>query len=209
MQAIIFDLDGVLVETTQYARPVVNAMLEPHGISLSEADFKPYIGMTIAQRVEHWNKKYHLNFNIERFTRDFIAGQIEAMKESLMANKSVLQLLDSLKKKRYRLALVTSSRRVKAAQILDFLGVRKHFEVVLTAEDVAEHKPDPTIYTQAAAGLGVSPAECLVIEDSPSGIKAGKRAGMTVLALKTPLFTEEDLDEADAIIQDLSELEQF
>ena len=104
-------------------------------------------------------------------------------------------LLHRVRNEGYRTALGTMSDRNQVERILEILGLTGDFDVVVTIDDVPRGKPDPAIYLLAAGRLGVSPAECLVLEDSPSGIRAGIAAGMRVIAVTTP-FTRTAVHEA-------------
>ena len=100
------------------------------------------------------------------------------------------------------LAVVTSCSRVLAAARFEASGLRVP-EVVVTADDVVTGKPDPAAYLEAARRMDAAPARCLVIEDAPAGVQAGKAAGMTVLALTTT-HTADQLAEADELATDLA-----
>ncbi|HTR45469.1 MAG TPA: HAD family phosphatase [Thermodesulfovibrionales bacterium] len=107
-------------------------------------------------------------------------------------------LLHRVRKEGYRTGLGTMSDRRQTERILEILGLTGYFDVVATIDDVMQGKPDPGIYLLASQRLGVSPAECLVLEDSPSGIRAGIAAGMRVIAVTTP-FTRKAVHDADVL----------
>jgi beta-phosphoglucomutase len=107
-------------------------------------------------------------------------------------------LLRRVRKEGYRTALGTMSDRHQTERILEILGLAGYFDVVVTIDDVMEGKPDPGIYLLASQKLGASPAECLVLEDSPSGIRAGVGAGMRVIAVTTP-FTRKAVHDAHVL----------
>jgi HAD superfamily hydrolase (TIGR01509 family) len=107
-------------------------------------------------------------------------------------------LLRKVRKEGYRTALGTMSDRSQTERILEILGLAGEFDVVVTIDDVIEGKPDPGIYLLASRRLGVPPAECLVLEDSPSGIRAGIAAGMPVIAVTTP-FTRKAVHDAHVL----------
>ena len=99
--------------------------------------------------------------------------------------------------------MASSSQGNWVEALLTTLGIQDRFEAVVSGEMVANGKPDPEIFLTAAQRLDVDPAHCLVIEDSPHGISAGKRAGMKVVAVITPLTRDLDLSEADLLIDSL------
>jgi len=207
IKAIIFDMDGVLVNTTQYARQTANLILKKNKINFSEEEFKEYVGVSTRDRVNLWNKKFGTDIDVEQFSKDFISTQFELMKDELKENKEILSVITNLKKQNLKVAVATSSLMEKAEKILHFLGIFDLLDILITADDIQNHKPDPEIYLKTAEKLNVSPEECVVIEDSIKGILAGKNANMKVLALKTKLFTSDDLQVADKIIEKLSDIE--
>ncbi len=107
-------------------------------------------------------------------------------------------LLRRVRKEGYRTALGTMSDRHQTERILEILGLSGYFDVVVTIDDVMEGKPDPGIYLLASRRLAVPPAKCLVLEDSPSGIRAGIGAGMWVIAVTTP-FTRKAVHDANLL----------
>ncbi|MFQ5872839.1 MAG: HAD family hydrolase, partial [Dehalococcoidia bacterium] len=118
----------------------------------------------------------------------------------------VHELLDGMKARGLRLGLASSSQGNWVEAVLTTLGIQDRFDVVVSGEMVTKGKPDPEIFLTTARRLAVESARCLVIEDSPHGIRAGKRAGMRVMAVVTPLTRDLDLSEADQVVDSL---EQF
>ena len=118
-------------------------------------------------------------------------------------------LVDFLKeaKGNVGLAIATSASQVKVDGILDYLDFRAYFEVIITADQVANGKPDPGIFLKAAASLGVWSAECVVFEDAVNGVKAAKSGGMKCVAITTTHTREELTDaKADMVIDSFSEI---
>ncbi len=206
-KAIIFDMDGVLVNTPLYARKTVNKILEDKGIHFSEEEFKEYQGVSSRDRVKIWNNKYNINIDIEQFSKKFILTQLDLMKHELKENKEIVGTFKSLKKQNLKIAVATSSQKLKAERILRSLDIIDLIDFLVTSDDILNHKPHPEIYLTTSKLMNVEPNECVVIEDSPKGITAGKKAGMKVFALKTTLFSIDELKDADLIITKLSEIE--
>ena len=127
-------------------------------------------------------------------------------KTDLELKAGAAECLDELLAAGYHVGLATSSRRVAAERNLKTVGLFDKFETVTFGEDVAYGKPDPEIYQRAMEALGVEPAECLVIEDSPLGIEAGKRSGSRVLALRPHEGVNLDQSRADAVIDNLTDI---
>ena len=142
--------------------------------------------------------------NIESLRRAYIQFK-------MLAERNGWKKAEFLKKKGIRMGIATSNAQDMVAAVLDSLDIRSYFGVVATACEVAAGKPAPDIYLNVAADLGVQPEKCLVFEDVPAGILAGKRAGMRVGAVEDVFslsMTEEKKELADFYIRDYRELIQ-
>ncbi|MDA8082259.1 MAG: HAD family phosphatase [Nitrospiraceae bacterium] len=124
-----------------------------------------------------------------------IEDPAELLKSQWPHNVSMVQ---DLRARGFRTGLGTMSDREHAEYILKVIGLLEYFDCVLTADDISRGKPDPEIYQLIIKRLGVAPAECIVFEDSPSGVRAGLAAGMHVIAVTTP-FTQKAVHEAGII----------
>lgn len=193
-QAILFDLDGVLVDSRECVRHVWRTWAAQHGFDAG--DFL---------KVAH-GRRTRETLRLVRPTLD-IAGEVavlDRMEETetrgLRPVAGALELLRSLPANRW--GIVTSGSREVAALRLCVAGLPRP-RVFVTGEDVLHGKPDPEAYLAAAEQLGVGPGECLVLEDAPPGLAAAKAAGMTVVAVLTT-HERTDLKGADAFVRDLN-----
>ena len=114
-------------------------------------------------------------------------------------------MLNSIKKRDKKLAIATTAPKENREFVLNALGLEEYFEVILGEEDVQKGKPDPEIYLKTAELLGVAPDSCIVFEDSPVGVASAKNAGMTVVGITTT-HSEDELEKADIIVQNFTEL---
>lgn len=192
-QAILFDLDGVLVDSTQAVERVWRRWAHEHRLD-------PELVLEHA----------HGRRSVE--TIRIVAPQLDAEKENLhvenmeisdkegiVAIPGARELLSSLPADRFIIA--TSATRALAAARLQYAGLPVP-EHMITADDVTDGKPSPEPYLKAAALLGLAPEDCLVFEDTPAGIDSGKAAGMRVIALDTT-YSDTDLRTADAVLTSL------
>lgn len=129
----------------------------------------------------------------------------EYLKKGVYAIPFAKEVVEQLSPK-YKMALVSSGERFWADKVLDELDLVKYLQVRVFGEDVANHKPDPEPFLKASQELEVRPEECVVIEDSESGFKAAKAAGMTLIARKAEHNKDLDFSLADFIVEDLDEI---
>lgn len=214
--AMIFDLDGTLVQTEKlkalsYAKATVE--LCPYTVSEDEAieAFKDFVGLSRKEVAEGLIERFDLEekavkrldeMGVETTWQAFVQirlkyyDQILADPDMIRGNQwsHNMDLLFLANQRNCKTALATMSHREQVNKVLDILGIRDQFDFIATRDDVEFGKPDPEIYMLAAAALGKRPEECLVIEDSPSGVKAALAAGMHVIAVTTP-FTQKHLHE--------------
>lgn len=210
IKAIIFDMDGVLVNSTKYIWKSFNILLKDEGVHFSDDDIKKYLGHSLRDQLSLWKKEYKIkDYDVGEFSRK--AGEMELgfMKKELKENKDLIELLKLKKKEGIKLAVATSSLRWRAERILDLLKIKEYFDAIVTAEDVKNHKPHPEIFLEAAKRLKVNPEYCVVIEDAVSGIEAAKAGKMMAIAFLTPYHTKQELSKADLIVSNFKELKEL
>ncbi len=203
--AVIFDMDGVLVDSNKLVLDSFNKLLEPHGISIDENKFKEYLGITAKGLVEKWKREHNVVFD-ENFIKDQTTNLHVASLKDNRIDVHLFRFLTELKENKIPVGLGTSSPRKRAEQILDILGVRKFFSSIVTGDEVQEHKPNPEIFLKVAKELKTPPESCVVIEDAANGIEAAKRGGMKAIGYLTNYHTKEELKKADFILDNFSEL---
>ena len=207
LKAIIFDMDGVLINSVNYNWKSFNIAIKDSGIQLSNEDIKRGIGISIKDKLRLWKKDYGIkDYDPEEFSRKVGEIELELMKKDLHLNKALNKLLREAKEKQIKLALATLSLRWRVDKILGLLKIKDVFDEIVTAEDVENHKPSPDIFLKAAEQMNENPQDCVVFEDALSGIEGAIRANMKVVAVKTGFFSEQELKDADMIINDFSEI---
>lgn len=202
-RAVMFDYDGVLVNSEPIHRMAWAQIFRARGVCVSEADFAWSVGrrdITFAERIV---TKFRLSEEPETIRNEKRAVYLRMLQTKVRAFEGIPELLRHLGSSR-PLGLVTSSMLGEVEVGLDNLGLREHFDTLVTSEDVQQHKPHPEPYLLCAQRLCVAPADCVAFEDSPSGIRAAKAAGMRVVALTTT-FARAELAEADEIIEGVAD----
>ncbi len=205
IRAILFDHDGVLVDSMPYHVKAWKRVMARHGIEVEPLEILLAEGATtmeVAAELFHRHNKPASPDQVQQIVlekrNEYLANNATQL------NGGVLDVLEYLKYNRYRLGLVTGSIRSQVEPVIG-AEISSWFDCIITAEDVERGKPDPEPYLRAIQKLHVAPSECLVIENAPLGIRAGKSAGAAVVAITTTLAPYY-LREADAIVHDFEEL---
>jgi len=199
--AVIFDMDGILIDSVELNWKAINQALAPSGVKVNGTDISQYLGKTLENQLERINDVFHIKLDYAEFASD--VSQIKSsLLEDLSPKPGVSELLKGLTKAHIPFTVATSTSRAIAKQYLDITGLLAYFDTdtIVAAEDVVKHKPDPEVYVKAAKALGVNPAKCVVVEDAPAGVQAAKVAGMSCIALSTTYVSGKDLRIADLII---------
>ncbi len=205
VSAVIFDMDGVLVDNSQVHDETWRIVCEKYGKKESINQIKNIFGGTNEIFVERL-----LGITDKQLARQ-IAKEKEALyrevfSKTIKAPDGLIPLLFSLRKKNIRLAVGTSGPKENLDFVLDSLEIRGFFDVLVDESKVNKGKPDPEIYLKVAQELKISPTECVVFEDSIFGLEAAKAAGMKVIAITTS-FSRDKLQLADIIIDSFTEID--
>ena len=206
IKGIIFDMDGVLIDTPKFAWRSHNLLLSKFKKHVSDEEIPEYLGRSLIDQVNQLRKTFNIDINIEEYIKEFEEHAQHYM-GNIQKNEALVNLLEKLKKK-YVLGVATSSNKDRTSTILKNLGVSEFFNVVITADDVKKHKPDPAIFFEAAKKLNITPNESVVIEDALNGIEAAKSGNMRTIGLVTKYLSVETLSAADLVIESLEELSE-
>ena len=201
-EAILFDNDGVLVDTERLYLQATREVLAGAGVTLTDADYVELFLRSargawhlVADPLDEAALAAFRAARARRYEQLIAASDIEIAG----ASRCVTRLSH-----RYRLAIVTSSDPAPFALAHARTGLLRHFELVLTREHYRNSKPDPEPYLTAVERLGVAPERCLVLEDSERGLRAAKAAGLTCWVIPSPLTRDGRFEDADAVLPDLA-----
>lgn len=204
--ALIFDFDGLIVDTETPDYLAWKDIFDAHGVELSLAAWATNVGSG------HLFDPYeHLGGLIGRpFDRQAVQASVRARFRELLGEPAVLPgVIDYLAAAEglgMRVGLASSSPREWVIGFLGPMGLADRFAAVCTSDDVARTKPEPDLYLAALARLGVAPGQAVALEDSPNGVRAAQAAGMRAVAVPNPVTRMMDLGHADLVLPGLDTL---
>jgi len=205
--AVIFDMDGVLVDTYHAHYQSWLAMAEQEGFSFSEEEFAETFGRTSREIIAHfWGEGRLSDAEIAEMDNRKEAAFRQIIERDFPAMPGVHALLESLDAAGFRLAVGSSGPPENVATVIERLGAGSLFSATVNGMDVTRGKPDPQVFLTAAEKLGLPPARCAVVEDAPPGVEAANAAGMASIGLASTGRKPQDLAAADLVVESLEAL---
>ena len=207
IEAVVFDLDGVLLDSEQVWDEVREELVKERGGRWHDRAQTEMMGMSSIE----WSRYMHDELGVPDPPREISADVVRRLEE---VYRKRLPLIDGAHEAverlaaRWPLGLASSSNREVIDLVLDLSGLARFFRVTVSSEEVPRGKPEPDVYLEAARGLGVPPERCAAVEDSHNGIPSAKAAGMRVIAIPNQHYPpgEETLALADVTLSSLAEL---
>lgn len=208
-KAIIFDMDGVLVDSEPFHTEIEKRQFSLNKISVTKEEHQKYLGAASDVMWKEIAERHGILISAEELIEQ---NRVECHRffdelDEIPVMPGLEELLKKLQKKNYPMAVASSSFPEIIDLILKKTGLLKYFQVVVSAQEAGKSKPEPDVFLLAASKLGIKPEHCLVIEDSPNGIKAARSAGMKCIAYQGPGVKPGSQKEASAIIQSYGQLE--
>lgn len=208
-RAVIFDLDGTLVDSMWMWKAIDIEYLGRFGLSCPPDLQKAIEGMSFSETAIYFKERFSIPDSTDEIKAEWTRMSIDKYRTQVPLKKGAGEFLQSLKERQIPMGIATSNGRHIVDAVLTALKIDGFFSNITTGCEVAMGKPAPDIYLKVAKELGASPETCLVFEDVPAGIQAGKAAGMTVVAVEDPFsrkmrWEKEEL--ADYFISDFLEL---
>jgi HAD superfamily hydrolase (TIGR01509 family) len=207
IDAVIFDLDGVLLDSEQLWDQAREQLAKERGGRWHEHAQRDMMGMSSLEWSRYMHDVIGLPEPPEEISREVVQRMMELYRERLPAVPGAREAVERLAA-RWPLGLASSSNRELIDLALELLGVAHLFKATVSSEEVARGKPAPDVYFEAARRVGVDPTRAAAIEDSENGIRAAKAAGMRVIAIPNRHFppTEEARAQADLVLDSLAKL---
>jgi HAD superfamily hydrolase (TIGR01509 family) len=206
-EAVIFDMDGVLIDSEPLHFAVLTELLARAGHRYSRAENEQFIGTTSAAMFSTLIAQHGLAGTVAEYIARYDEALLDVLQQPHPPAPGVVALVQRLRELGTRLGVASSSRTLWVAATLRSLGLADAFDVVVSGDDVERGKPDPAIYVLTAQRLGVAPERCLAIEDSPNGVQSARAAGMTVLGVRTEYTAHLHLDGVARTVDSLAELD--
>jgi len=205
--AVIFDMDGVLVDSYHAHFQSWQTMAAEAGLALTEAEFAAQFGRTNPEIIAvYWGEGRHSDAEIAAMADRKEEVFREILRADFPAMPGVEELLRALDEAGFALAVGSSGPPENIELVLGELAAGSRFRAVVTAKDVTRGKPDPQVFLVAAERLGVPARRCAVVEDAPAGIAAARAAGMTAIGLASTGHTRPSLAAAELVVDSLAEL---
>jgi len=187
IEAVVFDMDGVLIEAKEWHYHALNRALELFGYTITRAEhLSTFDGLPTSKKLEMLSVEKNLPRGLHRFLNElkqrYTVEQVHMNCKPLFVHEYTLS---KLKGAGYKLGLASNSIRSTVELMMDKSALAPYLDVMLSNQDVSKPKPDPDMYLQATAKLGVDPRATLVLEDNINGIKAAEGAGCNVLVVQS------------------------
>lgn len=184
IQAIIFDMDGVLIDSEPLWKIAIEEAFVSVNCQLTKKDFEKTVGLRIDEVIEFWyNEIGWENCSQKELEQKIINRMIELISQNGVPLLGVIETLDFFRKNDFKIGLATSSYKILIETVLKTLNIEDKFDFVHSAEDEKFGKPHPAVYLTVANHLEVNPVNCLVIEDSLTGVIASKSARMRTVCI--------------------------
>lgn len=205
LRGVVFDMDGVLVDSEPFIAAAAIRMFAEKGVTAQRADFAPFVGAGEDKYLSGVAEKFGVELDLEVDKARTYDIYDEIIRGKLAPLPGAKELVREVRERGFSVALATSADRRKMESTLREIDLGTNaFDVLINGLDVARKKPSPDIYLRAAVLLGLSPRDCLVVEDAVNGVKAAKEAGARCVAI-TSSFSAEELSAADWICHDLTD----
>ena len=208
-KAVLFDLDGTLVDSMWMWKKIDIEFLARFGHECPGDLQKAIEGMSFSETAVYFKERFQIPLSLEEIKACWTQMSIDKYRNEVPLKHGAFEFLQYCKDNGIRTGIATSNGREMVDAVIESLNMGEYLQVVTTACEVNAGKPEPDIYLEVARRLSVEPEECLVFEDIPAGILAGKRAGMTVIAVEddfSKAMKEEKSCLADGFMESYFEL---
>jgi len=204
--AYLFDLDGTLVNSEPLKGKALALACQDYGSTTDYTIYQDVMGQDWPTVTQHFFAAANIKPDLNEFNQHFRLHYQTLLKEQLSLSKNLLPYLEHLAKLNCKIAVVSSAANWMIEQVLTQLKLEHFFDLVISQEDVSQHKPHPEAYLTALKKLNIKAKDALVFEDSFAGISAAQKAGCDVIAIKHEFNIKNDMSAAKTCLSDFKEL---
>lgn len=209
IEAILFDLDGLMVDSEPHSIASWQAVLAKRGVQFDQNALDSVLGQRVVETATIAIRLFHLPERPEDLAQEKAEYQIAHLNGNVQPMPGLIELLDWVDQSGLKKAVASSGLRRYIDAVLATTHVQDRFDVIISADDVINGKPAPDVFLAAARALNVPPENCLVLEDAPFGVQAAKAAGMMCFAVPNAHSHALDLSLADRVVASLSEVKSI
>ena len=208
IEAIIFDMDGTMVDTEPFNAEIEKCQFRLNQIPVSDEEHQKYLGTASDVMWMEIAKRHNLQIPVNELIEQNHTESLRYFNEieEIPVMPGLVDLLEKLQSRNYPMAVASSSTPEMIDLILDRTNLKKYFQVIVSAQEAGKSKPEPDVFLLTAERMGIKPTNCMVVEDSPNGIKAALAAGMTCVAYEGPGADPQKQKHADEVIQNYAQL---
>lgn len=207
MKAFLFDMDGVIIDSEPLHFEVEMMTMDYLGLTATKEYLEQFVGMTNPEMWKRVKEEHQVPHTVEEIIDYQIAKKLNHLdKADLEPIDGILELIQDLQMNGIAIGLASSSPRSFIERVLTKFQINQHFNSIVSGEEVANGKPAPDVYLEAARVLGVSPEDCYVLEDSRNGVLAAKKAGMRCIGYRNPNSGNQDLSAADVVVDSIRDI---
>ena len=207
IKAIIFDFDGLILDTERFEFEAWRSIYNDHGVQLNLSDWIPHVGAANEQFnvYAHHSERSGIPVTREEM-RPRLLALMQEMLEDVPPLPGVEEYLSTAKRLDMRIGLASNSNLDWILPKLDHIGLTECFDTIVCRDDVSAPKPDPAVYLTSLENLGVTAKQAFALEDSPTGVQAAKNAGLFCVAVPRPMTKDLNYDHADMRLASLADM---
>ena len=202
--AVIFDMDGVLLDSEPLHYEAVRQALAEQGVDFPYDDYARYLGTTLTSTWDELCERYPITMTLDEFEARYNADVLAHYQAGAPLIRGARELVAQLRESGVPIAVASSSHRMWVDAALSGAGLSEYFDQTTAGDEVSMGKPSPEIYLKAAEKLGFDPTDCIAVEDAPAGVESARAAGMKVVLVRSELTNDLDLT-SDWQVNDLTE----